>query len=84
MKFLKCKGSIEPLLPKPVKRADEKADHEWIIVPSSMASFESCELVRLGTICPIGIRRTKLATDGSKNGFEQAPLRPYSRNWYKM
>jgi len=75
---------VEPLLPKPAKRADGKGrprvDNRAIL----NGILWSCELERRGTICPIGIHHTKPAIGASRNGSKQVRLKAFSSNWYKM
>ena len=75
---------VEPLLPKPVMRADGKGrprvDNRAIL----NGILGSCELALLGMICPNGIHHTKPAIGVSRNGSKQAHLRPFSKNWHRM
>ena len=75
---------VEPILPKPVQRADGKGrprvDNRAILNGILWVMRTGAR----GTTCPIDFHRTKPAIDVSRSGLKRAPLRPFSGNWCKM
>ncbi len=56
-------------------------DEQWAVVEPLMAFYGSCAPEHPGMTCPTGIRHTKRATAGSRNGLSKVSLKMCCEHW---